>query len=189
MPILTRLAQSMPASVSRKPCTKCWRDISPSLTMSMPISSCSLSVRMVASRLASARASPWSAQGAHSILGLASQAGLGRLPARVVSSMAFLPGGDFLHGGDEARHGLERGAFLVAMGRVPTPGQHQPLEAAFHLALDGAELLERAVLVVGALDRQHRTGHAGQEFLDVPAAEFGRQPDVVPAAEHVVDVV
>ena len=30
---------------------------------------------------------------------------------------------------------------------------------------------------------------AGQEFLDVPGAEFGRQPDIVPAAERAVEVV
>ena len=43
--------------------------------------------RSVASRLASTSASPSSCQGAHNIGGLASQAGFGKLPAIVVSSM------------------------------------------------------------------------------------------------------
>ena len=42
---------------------------------------------MVASRLASSSAAPFRRQGAHSLFGSASQAGLGRLPAMVVSNM------------------------------------------------------------------------------------------------------
>src|ERR1041385_1198327 len=51
MPIGTRRAKSMPSTPSRKPCTKCCRDCSPSLTMSMPQSSRVLSARSIASRL------------------------------------------------------------------------------------------------------------------------------------------
>ena len=43
---------------SRKPCTKCWRDCSPSVTMSMPASSCSFSQSSVASRFACSSSSP-----------------------------------------------------------------------------------------------------------------------------------
>src|SRR5258706_13381319 len=89
--MVTRLAKSTPFSCSRKPWTKCCRDCSPSLTMSMPASSCSLSARMVASRLASASAWPVCCQGAHRTRGVASHAGLGKLPAIVVSSMAKDP--------------------------------------------------------------------------------------------------
>src|SRR5204863_337147 len=39
MPMGTRRAKSMPSMPSRKPCTKCCRACSPSLTMSMPQSS------------------------------------------------------------------------------------------------------------------------------------------------------
>ena len=51
MPISTLCAKSMPSTNSRKPCTKCWRDISPSQTMSMPASSCNLIASNVASSL------------------------------------------------------------------------------------------------------------------------------------------
>ena len=64
--------------------TKCRRVCSPSLTMSMPASSWSRRTSRTASRLPSASASPSSCHGAHSSLGVASQDGLGRLPAIVV---------------------------------------------------------------------------------------------------------
>src|SRR5262245_28344161 len=84
MPISTLCAKSMPSTNSRKPCTKCWRDCSPSLTTSMLASSCALSASKVASRLPAASSSPCSFHGAHSLLGSASHAGFGRLPATVV---------------------------------------------------------------------------------------------------------
>src|SRR5215468_12061474 len=90
MPISTLRAKSIPSTNSRKPCTKCWRDCSPSVTTSMPQSSCSLSASTVASRLASARAVPAARQGAHNRLGSASQAGFGRLPAMVVAKSGML---------------------------------------------------------------------------------------------------
>src|SRR5215475_8768717 len=81
----------MPSTASRNPCTKCWRDCSPSDTTSMPASSCSFSQRSVASRLPSASAPPSSFQRGQSLCVSASQAGLGRLPAMVVSNMALYP--------------------------------------------------------------------------------------------------
>src|SRR5580692_6252568 len=90
MPISTRLAKSMPSTNARKPWTKCCRDCSPSVTMSMPASSCSLMAMRVASRLPASRSSPASRHGAHSLLGSASQDGLGRLPAMLVSNIFFL---------------------------------------------------------------------------------------------------
>src|SRR5690242_9888211 len=87
MPIGTRRAKSMPSTPSRKPCTKCCRDCSPSLTMSMPQSSWVLSARSVASRLPSASATPSRRQAGHNFFGSASQDGFGRLPAIVVSSI------------------------------------------------------------------------------------------------------
>ncbi len=80
----------MPSTDSRKPCTKCWRDCSPSVTMSRPASSCSFSHSSVASRLAFARSAPCAFHAGHSLLVSASQKGLGRLPAIVVSNMGFL---------------------------------------------------------------------------------------------------
>src|SRR5574341_354883 len=93
MPIVTRRAKSTPSMRSRNPWTKCWRDCSPSVTMSMPAASCSSRATSTASRLASSRAGPESAQGAQSTSGFASHAGFGRLPAIVVQSIdaATLP--------------------------------------------------------------------------------------------------
>src|SRR5579885_2643356 len=91
MPMRTRWSKSTPSIPSRKPCTKCWRDISPSLTMSIPASSWVFSARIVASRLASAKASPDSRHAGHSTRGSASQDGFGRLPAIVVSSIVSSP--------------------------------------------------------------------------------------------------
>src|SRR5438105_3080435 len=83
----------MPSIFSRKPWTKCCRDCSPSVRMSMPASSCSFSASMVASRLARASASPDDFQGAHSVLGSASHSGFGSEPAIVVgNSMSVSPG-------------------------------------------------------------------------------------------------
>src|SRR5262252_5050304 len=90
MPISTLRAKSIPSTTSRKPCTKCWRDCSPSVTTSMPQSSCSLSASTVAWRLASASAAPAARQGGHNRWGSASQAGFGRLPAMVVAKRGML---------------------------------------------------------------------------------------------------
>src|SRR3954470_17406443 len=90
MPISTLCAKSMPSTYSRKPCTKCCRDISPSVTVSMPASSCSLSASKVASALAAASSSPESFHCGHSLLVSASHDGFGRLPAMVVPNMRFL---------------------------------------------------------------------------------------------------
>src|SRR2546428_10914410 len=87
MPIVTRLPKSIPSSRSRKPCPKCCRDCSPSVTTSMPAVSCSLSAISTASRCAWASDSRGTRHGAQSFSGSASQDGLGRLPAMVVWSI------------------------------------------------------------------------------------------------------
>src|SRR5213080_1792434 len=74
----------MPSTNSRKPCTKCCRDCSPSVTMSSPASSCALSQSSVASRFACSSSSPAPRQAGQSLRGSASHAGFGRLPALVV---------------------------------------------------------------------------------------------------------
>src|SRR5262249_25499257 len=65
-------------------------DCSPSLTMSMPASSCSLTAMSVASSFAASSSAPESRHGAHSLFGSASQDGFGRLPATVVGNMRNL---------------------------------------------------------------------------------------------------
>src|SRR5260221_219153 len=90
MPIFTLCSKSMPSTDSRKPWTKCWRDCSPSVAMSMPASSCSFSQSSVASRFAFSRSAPCARQVGQSLLVSASQPGFGRLPAMVVLSIAIL---------------------------------------------------------------------------------------------------
>src|SRR3974377_940447 len=80
MPISTLWVKSMPSTNSRKPCTKCCRDCSPSHTMSMPASSCNLIASSVASSLPAASSSPCRRHWGHSLHGSASQDGFGRLP-------------------------------------------------------------------------------------------------------------
>ncbi len=84
-------SQSIPSMCSRKPCTKCVRNCSPSVTISIPASSSALSHSAAARRLPANNSSPFSRQGAQSFSGSASQAGLGRLPAMLVSSMVVSP--------------------------------------------------------------------------------------------------
>ena len=81
----------MPSTNSRNPWTKCWRDCSPSLTISMPASSCSLIASRVASSLPASSSAPDSFQVGHSLFGSASHAGFGRLPGerRVESRQPF----------------------------------------------------------------------------------------------------
>src|SRR5215217_8956485 len=67
------------------------RACSPSPTMSMPASSCSLTARIVASSFACSSSRPDNFHGAQSLSGSASQFGLGRPPAIVVLSMLILP--------------------------------------------------------------------------------------------------
>src|SRR5262245_4742372 len=62
-------------------------------------------------------------------------------------------------------------------------GQLDHLAPAADLPLDRLHLGHRAVFVVLALDREHRTADRGQEGFDVPATEIGMQPDVVPTVE------
>src|SRR4051812_36975108 len=82
----------MPSILARKPWTKCCRACSPSVTISIPASSCSFIASMVASRLARLSAAPSDFHGAHSTLGSASHSGFGSEPAIVVgNSMGVCP--------------------------------------------------------------------------------------------------
>jgi hypothetical protein len=77
---------------------------------------------------------------------------------------------------------------LIAMRRVSAFGDHE--QAGFRQSTrDGANLLERAVLVVLALRGEHRAGDGVDVALDVPAAERRVEPDVVPAAKRRIGVV
>src|SRR5215207_9189029 len=139
MPMRTFLSKSTPSTSARKPCTKCCRACSPSLTMSMPASSWRRMASAVASSLASSSGAPVSVHGAHRTLGVASHEGLGRLPASVVSNILF-PSRLFLVV-----------LFLFVAGELqlrPRLGRQHMAERARRTPLQGAE---------GAAALAHRT--------------------------------
>jgi len=71
---------------------------------------------------------------------------------------------------------------LVAVRRVSAFWDHE--QAGFRQApSDRADLLERAVLVVFALHREHRAADGRDLGFDVPVAKRAREPHVVQLAE------
>lgn len=74
------------------------------------------------------------------------------------------------------------------MRRVTASRQHEQARL-WRQSRDAVILFERAIFVVLALDRQQRRRDRGQFAADVPGAEGGTEPDVVPAPEGRVDVV
>ncbi len=85
----TFLSKSTPSTSARKPCTKCCRACSPSLDdveAGLFLAADGQERRVVLGF--EAGAAPESVQGAHRTFGVASQAGLGRLPASVVSNIS-----------------------------------------------------------------------------------------------------
>ena len=54
--------------------------------------------------------------------------------------------------------------------------------------LDGADLLQRSILIVRALDEERGNAPAVDRILDVPGLEAGIEPGVVPAAKGAVDM-
>ena len=50
------------------------------------------------------------------------------------------------------------------------------------------DLLERAVLIVGALHEEDRHADVTERFGDVPLAEIRMQPRIAPGAERAIDV-
>src|SRR6202163_275284 len=139
MPISTLWAKSMPSIFSRKPCTKCCRACSPSVTMSTPASSCSLTASMVASRLARARSAPEDFQGAHNVLCSASHSGFGSEPAIVVGNSILglrvgSDGADYLPCLAHDVHmfvmpGLDPGIHAFAVAKQDVDGRHRRAEA------------------------------------------------------------
>src|SRR4030095_1637245 len=90
-------------------------------------------------------------------------------------------------GVDAPGNGVEHGFRLVLVGRMPAVLELEQLDVA-HFCTDAPHLLHRSVLVVLALDREHRARYAREVLLDVPRAEIGMEPDPVPAPEYPVDV-
>ena len=74
------------------------------------------------------------------------------------------------------------------MRRMAHARQQRDLDRAVAFALRRLDLPDGAVLIVRALHDQDRHADIGQLGGDVPFAEIGIEPGVVPAAEGVVDV-
>ena len=90
---------------------------------------------------------------------------------------------------DERRDRGEHVDGCLQVRGVADAGQQQHLAGPADGGGDQVDLARRPVRVGVALDDEHRRGDRRQPIGDVPRAERGRQPDVVPAAERRVDVV
>jgi hypothetical protein len=69
---------------------------------------------------------------------------------------------------------------------MPAVREQQSLDRPGDLGGDRGELGGGAIFVVAALNDRNLAGDPVQRVLDVPGAERGFEPDVVPAAEGVV---
>ena len=95
-------------------------------------------------------------------------------------------GGRFVPG-DSADELCDRRKYrvrLVAVGGVAAVGQGKNLDGTARLAGDGLDLRHGSVLVVESLNGEDGAGDAGEIFFDIPAAEIGMEPDVVPSPER-----
>jgi len=72
------------------------------------------------------------------------------------------------------------------MRRMAAIVEHQALDGTLQAALDRVELRQRAVLILAALDQQHRLYDVADQILDRPGAELRLQPDIGPAEERIV---
>ena len=72
----------------------------------------------------------------------------------------------------------------ITMRRVPALIQHQYFDRAADLPRDRIDLRARAVLIVLSLNQQNRDGDFCQVGFDIPGAELGMQPDIVPTIER-----
>src|SRR5205809_2280624 len=89
---------------------------------------------------------------------------------------------------EKARHRGKHRLRLIAMRRVPAFGKLEAVQL-WDRARGTVDLLDGSVLVLEALDRQHRAADLPEHGLDVPDGEIGIEPDIVPAPERAFDVV
>src|SRR5450631_3958120 len=90
--------------------------------------------------------------------------------------------------GDEFRNRSKRRAGRVALRRMLGAGQQRHFDRAIAFLAGDLDLLDRAVLIVLPLYDQDRHADIGEEFGDIPFAEFGIEPGAVPTLEGVVDL-
>ncbi len=87
---------------------------------------------------------------------------------------------DFLY---EIGNGMQNLLRLIPVRRMAALRQLQQFAGAADLPRDGIELRHGAVLVLLALDRQHRALDPRQILLDVPLADRRLQPGIGPEVE------
>src|ERR1700734_3491398 len=90
--------------------------------------------------------------------------------------------------GAEADDRVERRLRLVELRRVAAGLEDEASHGGGRAGLDGADLLQRSILIVRALDEERGDTPAADRILDVPGLEAGIEPGVVPAAEGDVDM-
>ena len=71
---------------------------------------------------------------------------------------------------------------MTAFGQLQQLGRRQN-------ALDAANLLQRAIFIVQALNRQQRAGDCFDRLRQVPMPKSRVEPDVVPTPKSRIDIV
>ncbi len=74
------------------------------------------------------------------------------------------------------------------VGRMPCARNDRGLDRAIAFGLRDLDMAQRAVLIAGTLDDFDGHAHISQRIGNIPVAELRIEPDVVPAAEGVVDI-
>jgi hypothetical protein len=90
--------------------------------------------------------------------------------------------------GAEPDNRVDRRLGLVELRRMAAGLEDEARHGGGRAGLDGADLLQRPVLIVRALDEERGDTPAVDRILDVPGLEAGIEPGVVPAAEGDVDM-
>src|SRR6202453_3891293 len=75
----------------------------------------------------------------------------------------------------------ERRLGLVGLRRVAAGLEDEARHGGGRAGLDGADLLQRSILIVRALDDERGNTPATDRILDVPGLEAGVEPGIVPA--------
>ena len=90
--------------------------------------------------------------------------------------------------GAEGDDRVERRLRLVVLRRMAAGLEDEARDGCGRARLDGADLLERPVLIVHALDEKRGDAPAADRILDVPGPEAGIEPGPVPAAIGAVNM-
>src|SRR5215472_15686330 len=111
---------------------------------------------------------------------------LGRNPGIDLRGAFAMVAQEAMNEGSDRIQGQGRG---VSVGRMARAGQDRRLNRAVAFLLRGFDLLDRAVLVVGALHDENWDADIAERFRDVPGAKFRIEPRPAPGVEGAVDIV